>query len=120
KVRKRDDEWHAEHDRWKALPKDQRPKDGPAWNASQRRGVQNKIDEAKARFRRLVREACEEIVQYAFDNRLLICIDNIKCGQEMGTFGQDYGKEFMLEWAQAMRAPHVLADSEFTSERCNQ
>jgi len=58
------------------------------------------------------------IIDFVKDNNLLLCLDGVKCGQSLGTFGQDKINPFLIKECENKSIPFILPPTKNTSRRC--
>lgn len=86
----------------------------------QRRKLRYRWKELHKSLRNTIRkEVCPAIIQIAVDEEALLCIDSVKTGQAMGTFGQDYLIPILQEMCENQGIPFYVVPCRNTSRRCS-
>ena len=86
--------------------------------SKQRRTLRKKDKRLHNKQRVAYTETVNEIVQFAIENKLLLCIDSVGTGQKNGTFGQDKIKQLLLTECQNQSIPYYVVPCKDTSRRC--
>lgn len=101
-------------DQDKKLPVKQR-----RYRSKQRRKLRLQWKREHRNLRRMILRIAEEIIQLAISKRAHLCIDSVKTGQRMGTFGQDHLIPLLQTMCENMGIPFHVVPCKNTSRRCN-
>ena len=97
-------------------------KDGPVnnrtMNSKKRRTLRKKQKSLHAAALNAYRESVQEVVDIAKNNQLLLCIDTVKTGQDLGTWGQDKIIPLMITICENSGIPFYAVPCANTSKRC--
>jgi transposase len=86
----------------------------------QRRKLRFKWKKLHKELKRIVAKIFPVIIQKAIDNEALLCIDSVKSGQAMGTFGQDYLIPALQTACEDKNIPFYVIPCAYTSQRCSE
>lgn len=86
--------------------------------SKQRRPIRKKWIQAHKKLESEISKVCEGIVDKAIENKSLLCIDSVKTGQKMGTFGQDHIIKTLQTMCENRSVPFYVVPCKNTSRRC--
>ena len=87
--------------------------------SSQRRGLRKRIINKHKALDNEVSKACKEIIKVTSEKKALLCIDMVKTGQMMGTFGQDKIIPALQTMCENQGVPFIAVPCRNTSRRCS-
>lgn len=87
--------------------------------AKQRRHFRLRVRNKHRKFDRRISEVCEKIIEVAKDKEALLCLDMVKTGQKMGTFGQDKILPQLQTMCENQGIPFIAVPCKNTSRRCS-
>ena len=87
--------------------------------SSQRRKLRLEWKALHKELKRKVVKVAEAIVKEAIDTKALLCIDSVKTGQRMGTFGQDHLIPTLQTLCENKGVPFHVVPCKNTSRRCS-
>lgn len=93
---------------------------GKKVKSSQRSAIRRKIGQAHKKLGRLCMPYCRLIIDWAIKNKLLICIDDLSCGADSGSFGHDKIVKTLVKLCENESIPFVCVPTPHTSKSCNQ
>ena len=85
----------------------------------QRRKLQHKRKKMHKKLDGLIRSVAKDIVAKAIRHEALLCIDSVKTGQAMGTFGQDHLIPMLQKLCENGGVPFYVVPCRNTSRRCS-
>ena len=86
---------------------------------SQRGAVRRQVINKHKQLHTEIKKVCEKIVDVVKDNKSLLCIDMVKTGQSMGTFGQDKIIPELQTLCENQGVPFIAVPCKNTSRRCS-
>ena len=86
--------------------------------SKQRRPIRLEWKEAHRRLESEIKKVCEQIVDKVISTKALLCIDSVKTGQKMGTFGQDHIIKTLQTLCENRAVPFYVVPCKNTSRRC--
>tara|TARA_Y100000361_G_scaffold57244_1_gene50036 strand:+ start:497 stop:1729 length:1233 start_codon:yes stop_codon:yes gene_type:complete len=86
---------------------------------SQRGAVRRQVINKHKQLHAEIKKVCEKIVDVVKDNKSLLCIDMVKTGQSMGTFGQDKIIPELQTLCENQGVPFIAVPCKNTSRRCS-
>ena len=87
--------------------------------SSQRRSLRKQIINKHSQLHAEIKKVCEKIVEVAKKQKSLLCIDMVKTGQNMGTFGQDKIIPELQTLCENQGVPFIAVPCRNTSRRCS-
>lgn len=86
------------------------------------RPLRNKVKKLHSIHTNLINSFLREvgIIDFIKDNKLLLCLDDVKCGQSHGTFGQDKINPFLIRECENKSIPFITPPTKDTSRRCGE
>tara|TARA_R110000796_G_scaffold1193_3_gene4670 strand:+ start:4586 stop:5839 length:1254 start_codon:yes stop_codon:yes gene_type:complete len=87
--------------------------------SSQRRSLRKQIINKHGQLHAEIKKVCEKIVEVAKNQKALLCIDMVKTGQNMGTFGQDKIIPELQTLCENQGIPFIAVPCKNTSRRCS-
>jgi hypothetical protein len=84
-----------------------------------RRGLRKKCIKAHKQLETACFGPCREIVDWAKQNKALICIDQLTVGTRTGTFGHDKVIKIITTLCEDERVPFIKVPTKLTSQKCN-
>ena len=87
--------------------------------SSQRRSLRKQIINKHSQLHVEIKKVCEKIVEVAKKQKSLLCIDMVKTGQNMGTFGQDKIIPELQTLCENQGVPFIAVPCRNTSRRCS-
>ena len=87
--------------------------------SSQRSAIRRQVINKHKDLHSEVKKVCEKIVEVVKDNKSLLCIDMVKTGQSMGTFGQDKIIPELQTLCENQGVPFIAVPCKNTSRRCS-
>lgn len=87
--------------------------------SKQRSKIRNKIKRIHSQLYNLYTASAEKLVDYAIENKLLICMDTVTTGQQNGSFGQDKLPYIIKDLSEYRKAPFVQVPTPYTTRQCN-
>ena len=107
----------------KELQKELNEKDKPVSQRKDRSATRRKKRFEWVRLhRRLntkIKPIAEEIIVKAIESQSLLCLDSVKTGQRMGTFGQDHLTPMLQSMCENQGVPFFVIPCAYTSQRCS-
>lgn len=90
------------------------------FNSKVARPLRKKVEKLHTTHTNLINSFLREvgIIDFVKDNNLLLCLDGVKCGQNLGTFGQDKINPFLIKECENKSIPFILPPTKNTSRRC--
>tara|TARA_R110000824_G_scaffold40553_2_gene121484 strand:+ start:359 stop:1624 length:1266 start_codon:yes stop_codon:yes gene_type:complete len=86
--------------------------------SSQRRPIRLKWIEAHRKLESEISKVCAGIVDKTIQTKSLLCIDSVKTGQKMGTFGQEHIIKTLQTMCENKGVPFYVVPCKDTSRRC--
>ena len=71
------------------------------------------------RLKAKIKPIAEEIIVKSIETQSLLCIDSVKTGQRVGTFGQDHITPILQTMCENQGVPFYVIPCAFTSQRCS-
>lgn len=103
----------------KKLDKDKKVKvEDRTLRSQQRRPIRMEWKESHRHMKNEITKICKSIVDKAVKNNSLLCIDSVKTGQKMGTFGQDHIIPILQTMCENRCVPFYVVPCKNTSRRC--
>lgn len=87
--------------------------------SSQRRAIRKQVQNKHKKFNKKISEICETIIDVVKDKSALLCLDMVKTGQKMGTFGQDKIIPQLQTMCENQGIPFIAVPCKNTSRRCS-
>jgi transposase len=87
--------------------------------SSQRRCLRKQIINKHGQLHAEIKKVCEKIVEVVKNQKALLCIDMVKTGQNMGTFGQDKIIPELQTLCENQGIPFIAVPCKNTSRRCS-
>ena len=87
--------------------------------SSQRRSLRKQIINKHSQLHAEIKKVCEKIVEVTKKQKSLLCIDMVKTGQNMGTFGQDKIIPELQTLCENQGVPFIAVPCRNTSRRCS-
>jgi transposase len=90
------------------------------YRSKQRRKLRLRWKKLHGILRNQIREVAEKIINKAISKKAHLCIDSVKCGQTMGTFGQDHLIPLLQTMCENRGVPFHVVPCKDTSKRCSE
>jgi transposase len=92
---------------------------GDKLNRKERNKIRDAIKRYHRKHVRIWTPYIQEILQHVRDKQGLFCIDDLSCGADSGTFGQDAIVEASQQLCEDTSTPFVLVETPYTSKMCH-
>ena len=90
------------------------------WRSPERRKIRLKLQTVHKKLKAKIDNVAESIVAKAIQQKALLCIDSVKGGQSMGTFGQDHLIPEVMKLCENQGVPFYVVPCKNTSRRCSE
>ena len=87
--------------------------------SSQRSAFRRQVQNKHRKFNKEISKVCNKIIDVVKDRKALLCIDMVKTGQKMGTFGQDKIIPQLQTMCENQGVPFIAVPCRNTSRRCS-
>ena len=83
-----------------------------------RRRIRKAIKKRHRQLNRIYAPICQSIIDFVVSKKMLLCIDDLSCGANHGSFGQDKIVPLLTTLCENQRVPHVVVPTPYTSKVC--
>ena len=84
-----------------------------------RRKKRSEWKKLHSRLNTKIEPIAEKIIVKAIESQSLLCLDSVKTGQKMGTFGQDHITPMLQTMCENLGVPFFVVPCGYTSQRCS-